>query len=81
MEGRSRFHANMFNLAIVDDVYDESSIHREKRAKELMPARSIRDAMEIMGDTYVVKLIIFIFIIIIIIILLLLLLSTSYLPM
>ena len=53
MEERSRFHANMFNLAIVDDVYDESSIRREKRAKELMPARTIRESLEIMGDTYV----------------------------
>ena len=51
MEERSRFHANMFNLAIVDDVYDESSIRREKRAKELMPARTIRESLEIMGDT------------------------------
>lgn len=50
MKGRSHFHANMFNIAMVDDVDDQSSIHREARAKELMPARSFKEAMAIMGD-------------------------------
>ena len=50
MKGRSHFHANMFNIAMVDDVDDESSIHREKRAKELMPALNFKEAMVILGD-------------------------------
>lgn len=42
MAKRSHFHANMFNLAMVDDIDDDSSLHRMARAKELMPARTIR---------------------------------------
>ena len=42
MVKRSHFHANMFNIAMVDDIDDDSSLHRMARAKELMPARTMR---------------------------------------
>ncbi|OAO15240.1 cysteine protease family C45 [Blastocystis sp. ATCC 50177/Nand II] len=50
MEKRSHFHANMFNLAIVDDIDDDSSLHRMARAKDLMPARTMKEALSILGD-------------------------------
>ena len=50
MAKRSHFHANMFNLAMVDDIDDDSSLHRMARAKELMPARTMKEAVYILGD-------------------------------
>ncbi len=50
MEKRSHFHANMFNLAMVDDIDDDSSLHRMARAKDLMPARTMKEALSILGD-------------------------------
>lgn len=47
MEKRSHFHANMFNLAMVDDIDDDSSLHRMARAKDLMPARTMKEALSI----------------------------------
>ena len=40
----------MFNIAMVDDIDDDSSLHRMARAKELMPARSMKEALYILGD-------------------------------
>ena len=50
MAERSHFHANMFNIAMVDDIDDASSLHRMARAKELMPARDRDSAVKILGD-------------------------------
>lgn len=50
MVERSHFHANMFNIAMVDDIDDDSSLHRMARAKELMPARTMKEALGILGD-------------------------------
>ena len=50
MVKRSHFHANMFNIAMVDDIDDDSSLHRMARAKELMPARTMKEALAILGD-------------------------------
>ena len=52
MVERSHFHANMFNIAMVDDIDDDSSLHRMARAKELMPARTMKEALGILGDQY-----------------------------
>ena len=40
----------MFNLAMVDDIDDDSSLHRMARAKDLMPARTMKEALSILGD-------------------------------
>ena len=50
MPARSHFHANMFNIAMVDDIEDASSRHRMNRAAQLMPARTRQQAVEILGD-------------------------------
>ncbi|CBK25209.2 uncharacterized protein [Blastocystis hominis] len=50
MAKRSHFHANMFNIAMVDDVEDASSRHRMNRAAQLMPARTKKEAVAILGD-------------------------------
>lgn len=42
----------MFNIAMVDDIDDDSSLHRMARAKELMPARNRKEAIAILGDLY-----------------------------
>ena len=50
MPKRSHFHANMFNIAMVDDVEDASSRHRMNRAAQLMSARTQKEAVAILGD-------------------------------
>ena len=52
MKGRSHFHANMFDITMLDDVHDTSSIHREARAKQLMPANNLEEALSILGYTF-----------------------------
>ena len=51
MKMRSHFHANMFNIAMVDDIDDASSQHRMARAKEMMPAHTLTEALYILGDS------------------------------
>ncbi|KAK8808492.1 hypothetical protein WA158_008393 [Blastocystis sp. Blastoise] len=48
--GHPHFHANMFDLIHVQDTYDASSFYREKRAAQMMPAKTFEDALLILGD-------------------------------
>ena len=50
LPGRPYFHSNMYSLLMVDDTPSESSIHREKRYKEMKEPTSFAEALEVLSD-------------------------------
>ena len=52
LPGRPHFHSNMYSLLMVDDTPSESSIHREKRYKEMKEPTSFAEALEVLSDEY-----------------------------
>ncbi|KAK8809688.1 hypothetical protein WA158_000631 [Blastocystis sp. Blastoise] len=52
LPSRPHFHANMYDIIMVDDTPSNSSIYREQVYKQYNPPTTISEALQILGDEY-----------------------------